>query len=242
MITLFRRIRQKLIDSGSVTKYLLYALGEILLVVIGILIALQVNEWNEKRKNENAYNKALTEISQNLNQDLQSIQRAVDFNEEIMQNLVRMADWPGTVPDDSLSLYMDALHRASSFDPVIFGYSKLTELDLPESIPDTLTRSLSGYYTEFNGGLNNIAYQELSIYNINKYRDYMIRRGFPVTNRGDLSSESPAVLRGILTDTEFRGIIRSNYYSRLIQRGGFEEARSMAEECLSLIEEQLSIE
>jgi len=50
MITFFRRIRQKLIDSGSVTKYLLYAIGEILLVVIGILIALQVNNWNEERK------------------------------------------------------------------------------------------------------------------------------------------------------------------------------------------------
>ncbi|PWN05502.1 DUF6090 family protein [Rhodohalobacter mucosus] len=52
MVTLFRRIRQKLIDSGSVTKYLLYAIGEILLVVIGILIALQVNNWNENRINK----------------------------------------------------------------------------------------------------------------------------------------------------------------------------------------------
>ena len=50
MITFFRRIRQKLIDSGSVTKYLLYAVGEILLVVFGILIALQINNWNEQRK------------------------------------------------------------------------------------------------------------------------------------------------------------------------------------------------
>ena len=50
MISLLRRIRQKLIASGSVTKYLLYAIGEILLVVIGILIALQVNNWNEENK------------------------------------------------------------------------------------------------------------------------------------------------------------------------------------------------
>ena len=49
MITLFHRIRQRFIESGSVTKYLLYAIGEILLVVIGILIALQVNNWNEER-------------------------------------------------------------------------------------------------------------------------------------------------------------------------------------------------
>ena len=49
MFTIFRRIRQKLLGSGSLTKYLLYAIGEILLVVIGILIALQVNNWNEQR-------------------------------------------------------------------------------------------------------------------------------------------------------------------------------------------------
>ena len=50
MITIFRRLREKLIASGSVTKYLLYAVGEILLVVVGILIALLVNNWNEERK------------------------------------------------------------------------------------------------------------------------------------------------------------------------------------------------
>ncbi|MFN1835246.1 DUF6090 family protein [Balneola sp. MJW-20] len=68
MITLLRRIRQKLIDSGSVTKYLLYATGEILLVVVGILIALQVNNWNEEKR-------ALTQLEsnfQNLVEDIQS--------------------------------------------------------------------------------------------------------------------------------------------------------------------------
>ena len=49
MVTLFRRIREKLIASGSATRYLLYAIGEIFLVVVGILIALQVNNWNEER-------------------------------------------------------------------------------------------------------------------------------------------------------------------------------------------------
>lgn len=50
LITLFRRIREKLIGEGNTRRYLIYAVGEILLVMIGILLALQVNNWNEERK------------------------------------------------------------------------------------------------------------------------------------------------------------------------------------------------
>ncbi len=52
MISFFRKIRQKLLQQNRVTRYLVYAIGEIFLVVIGILIALQVNNWNENRKQE----------------------------------------------------------------------------------------------------------------------------------------------------------------------------------------------
>lgn len=50
MMTFFRRIRKGLLGDGATRKYLLYAVGEIALVVIGILIALQINNWNEWRK------------------------------------------------------------------------------------------------------------------------------------------------------------------------------------------------
>ena len=52
MIKFFRHIRQNLIMENKTRKYLKYAVGEIVLVVIGILIALQVNNWNENRKTE----------------------------------------------------------------------------------------------------------------------------------------------------------------------------------------------
>lgn len=50
MIKFFRKIRQNLLSEGKTGKYLKYAFGEIVLVVIGILIALQLNEWNDHRK------------------------------------------------------------------------------------------------------------------------------------------------------------------------------------------------
>ena len=50
MIKFFRKIRQNLLSENKFSKYLIYAIGEIVLVVIGILIALQINNWNENRK------------------------------------------------------------------------------------------------------------------------------------------------------------------------------------------------
>ncbi len=50
MIKFFRKIRQKLLSEDKFNKYLLYAIGEISLIMIGILLALQINNWNENRK------------------------------------------------------------------------------------------------------------------------------------------------------------------------------------------------
>ncbi|WP_047246182.1 DUF6090 family protein [Maribacter thermophilus] len=52
MIKFFRKIRQKLLSENKFSKYLIYAIGEIVLVVLGILIALYINDWNEKQKEE----------------------------------------------------------------------------------------------------------------------------------------------------------------------------------------------
>ena len=64
MLTFFRKIRKALLESGSTQKYLLYAIGEIALVVIGILIALQINNWNEWRKEREMENGILIELAE----------------------------------------------------------------------------------------------------------------------------------------------------------------------------------
>jgi hypothetical protein len=66
MLKFLRTIRKKLIDEDNVRRYLLYAIGEILLVVIGILIALQVNTWNENRKIANEEQAILVRLLEDL--------------------------------------------------------------------------------------------------------------------------------------------------------------------------------
>jgi hypothetical protein len=69
MIKLFRKIRQKMLTENKFSKYLIYAIGEIVLVVIGILIALSLNNWNEREKNEQKETDHLTNFLQELKVD-----------------------------------------------------------------------------------------------------------------------------------------------------------------------------
>ncbi len=74
MIKFFRKIRQNLVSEGKTLKYFKYAIGEILLVVIGILIALQVNNWNEDRKGQQWQRNFLTELTIELEDNYKQLQ------------------------------------------------------------------------------------------------------------------------------------------------------------------------
>src|SRR5210317_597667 len=69
MINFFRRIRKKMADDNKPMKYARYAGGEIILVVIGILIALQINNWNEERKDRMVEIKYLKNLKHDLQND-----------------------------------------------------------------------------------------------------------------------------------------------------------------------------
>ncbi len=75
MIKFFRRIRQNLLSENKTGKYLKYAIGEIFLVVIGILIALQINNWNEQRKARIQEHAVLRNFIQDLKADSLSFSR-----------------------------------------------------------------------------------------------------------------------------------------------------------------------
>jgi hypothetical protein len=87
MINFFRNIRQRLLRENKFSRYLLYAIGEILLVVVGILIALQINNWNEAQKDHAYEVKMLSEIVKSLKADHLNLQADID-DYTILKNTV----------------------------------------------------------------------------------------------------------------------------------------------------------
>lgn len=82
MIKLFNNIRKKLLENGKLKSYLLYGVGEIILVIIGILIAIQINKWNEGRIAENQIRVSV----KTLNEELKANNSALDFRIETRIN------------------------------------------------------------------------------------------------------------------------------------------------------------
>ncbi len=84
MLKFFRKIRQRLLSESKFSKYLLYAVGEIVLVVIGILIALQINNWNEAKKEQAILNASLTSVRINLQEDIRNLNTQISYNESVL--------------------------------------------------------------------------------------------------------------------------------------------------------------
>lgn len=80
MIKFFRKIRQRLLTENKFSKYLIYAIGEVVLVVIGIIIALQINNWNESKKAINSELQLYGKLVNDLNNRYRSTNKYImDF-------------------------------------------------------------------------------------------------------------------------------------------------------------------
>ena len=80
MIKFFRNTRQKLLEEKKFSKYLIYASGEIVIVIIGILIALQVNTWNQHRISHNLEVKLLIDLQNDLETDLKNLSLKIEYD------------------------------------------------------------------------------------------------------------------------------------------------------------------
>jgi hypothetical protein len=87
MIKVFRKIRQRMLTENKFSKYLLYAIGEIILVVIGILIALGVNNWNQENRDHRIADDLLVRIHRDLVKDTIDFKNVIKHNDALREDL-----------------------------------------------------------------------------------------------------------------------------------------------------------
>jgi len=92
MIHLFRRIRQQLVSQNKFSKYLLYAIGEVVLVVIGILIALKINNWNQERLKNVEAKISIEAIYNDIVRDSLLLSQRITSYKELLQHNNELID------------------------------------------------------------------------------------------------------------------------------------------------------
>jgi hypothetical protein len=115
MINFFRKIRKQLANDNMPLKYTRYAIGEIVLVVIGILIALQINNWNEERVIKNSINFYLGTLIQDMRGDINIIKSGRKYHNFRIHTGIYMLQQYN--PDEKLSFFPDNSNLPAWEDP-----------------------------------------------------------------------------------------------------------------------------
>jgi hypothetical protein len=227
MIKFFRKIRQNLLSEGKTGKYLKYAIGEIVLVIIGILIALSINTWNEDRKlriEEHKYLKDLqVEMASNINElgeILEVQQRSYDMAQQIAKLFDNREEFDA-MPDSVFRQYVFKMMTNATFDPKL-------------GILNSMISS---------GKINNISNKEL-LYTLSSLKDHIIDA---LEDQVSIERDRRDYIRSIfirtskITNGKYEGIrfkdryddpefrIMVNMLYLVIRRSGLNEERELLE-------------
>ncbi|WP_104734567.1 DUF6090 family protein [Hanstruepera ponticola] len=151
MVTLLRKIRRNLVSQNRFNKYMLYAIGEIILVVIGILIALQINDWNDQKKKSDLEIKILKEIDTNLSFDLEEIREDISLMDSIEFAAIDIVDYISNheIPSEKFNYNVAKMKVAPHFNPNKSGYELLSSKGVEIVVNDSLRIAISDLYESY---------------------------------------------------------------------------------------------
>ena len=148
MLRFFRKFRKQLINSKSFSKYLVYAVGEILLVMVGILLALQVNNWNEDRKAKAIEIAMYKEIKSDIVESVGDIESGLSVQYSgLRRSLLIQKCIKNKLPEsDSFGLLLILSDDDDQFFPKTSGFEALKSVGLTSLKNDTLRESITGLF------------------------------------------------------------------------------------------------
>ena len=209
MIKFFRKIRQNLLTENKFSKYLIYAIGEIILVVIGILIALQINNWNEGRKDVQREIKMLTDLQndienniENINEGIIVLEEGVKHGENVLSAFEKKTKYDSTMNRDFgfYRYFWDPDFRYASFENL-----KKEGVNLISN--DILRNKIIELYE--------IDMDILDVSDLQRRNNYMNSVGYPITNKylyidNKTDFSLPFDYKSMMSDNEFYSF--TSYY------------------------------
>ncbi len=153
MIKFFRKIRQRLLSENKFGKYIIYALGEIFLIVVGILIAVQIGSWKSNKDNEIVLKRSLMELNEELNQMIWSA-------EDIKSDCAHVS----SIVDSIKNRQISARNLAENFNIITTTFNFPSLISNYEQVTQNLAKQSSSYEQRmFSKFLNSIKNTDLSL-------------------------------------------------------------------------------
>ena len=236
MIKFFRHIRQNLIMKNQTGKYFKYAIGEIILVIIGILIALQINNWNENRLNSNKEIAILANIHKEFKKNKKQLDSVVKQHQFVYTNCEKIikkfpiTSRPTKAELDSLSYQLYWSYGGTTFNPSQTSINALVSTSSFDIIKNETLRDL---LISWNDLITDYQEEELRSrdYIINQYDAYMSTHFDWNFNFKDERNNFKA-----LQTLEFEYLVKNNYdlVDQILVSGG--ELQKVQETLNTIIE------
>ena len=148
MIKFFRNIRQNLLHEGKTAKYLKYAIGEIFLVMIGILLALQVNNWNQERHQRQKEKKILIELKSDLVSNDSILQNTIEFEQNTAEEVaIAIEHIKSKKPfNDTIGSYLNRVSWIGRIQFVSSAYESLNSIGIDIICSDNLRKEIANLF------------------------------------------------------------------------------------------------
>jgi len=151
LIPFFRKIRKSLVNEDKFVKYSKYAIGEIILVVFGILIALQVNNWNERRNEQGKIKKYALSLAQDLENDVKMVDTIQYIAKQIALRIDSLSNYTRNKEINEISnLDVFCLSWMKLYRPYSWNRATLDELKNSGSLQLIKNNELSKKIVEYD--------------------------------------------------------------------------------------------
>ncbi len=236
MIKFFRHIRQSLIQKNQMGKYFKYAIGEILLVVIGILIALQINNWNESRIAKNEEKTILKNINKEFLQNKKVIEKTYEDFKKGHHSIKTVMSLIGKSEKEILKYNIDSVLYTSletgSFRPSENTISDLIQSGRLQLLQNENLKHLIYQWTR-NLKSSDVRYKRLEQKVDNELMPYL-SKNYAVKDidmYGTLKWKTKSPLKinklKIFQDIEFENIMDDYLYRAIVAQNGLNELASI---------------